>query len=212
MIAVCLLTCDRVPYTRVTVESWARYNGSDDPRLLLLHGDDASVEPTNRDLANAYGFRTVVQHRVRQGNRATRVALMKYAAKRADWILILENDIESIRPFPWPLFEFVQANRDLSSLRLFGKFKDRDGCQPCLTTHKREGHAPVEWRPARHAPEPAQVGRIHWSAQPTVTRSRELVELHRKGVEPPGRTVRVKQNVMVHIGVERTPALESVAC
>lgn len=211
MIAVCLLTCDRVPYTRVTVESWARYNAGD-PRLLLFHADDASVEPTNRELAHAHGFRTVIQHKTRCGNLPTRVALIKYAAKQAKWILILENDIESIRPFPWPLFEFVQAQPGVSSLRLFGKFKDRDGIQPCLTTHKREGHTPVDWRPARNAPEPAQVGRIHWSAQPTVTRSRELVQLHRTGVEPPGLTVRVKANVMVHIGLERTHPLESVAC
>jgi hypothetical protein len=211
MIAVCLLTCDRVAYTSITVDSWTRFNGHD-PRFLLLHGDDASRESTNGDLARAHGFRTVVQHTIRRGNVPTRVDLLKYAAKRAKWILILENDIESIRPFPWPLFDFVNAQPEVSSLRLFGKFKDREGFQPCLTTHKREGHTPVEWHPARNAPEPAQVGRIHWSAQPTVTRSRELVELHRKGIEPPGLTVRVKANVMVHIGVERTQALESVAC
>jgi len=211
LIAVCLLTCDRVEYTRVTVESWARFNGGD-PRFLLLHADDASVAQTNGELVRSHGFRTVIQHTTRRGNHATRLALLKYAAKRADWILVLENDIESIRPFPWPLFDFVRAQPDLSSLRLFGKFKDRDGRDPCLTTHKHAGHVPVEWRPARHAPEPAQVGRIHWSAQPTVTRSQELLHLHRKGVEPRGRTVRVKSNVMVHIGVERTQPLESAAC
>lgn len=213
MIAVCLLTCDRVPYTRVTVESWAKFNTPHDERLMLLHGDDASLEPTNGELARTNGFTTVVQHTTRQGNLALRMALMTYAARYADWILILENDIESIRAFPWALFEFVRRQKALSSLRLFGKYKDRERLDPCLTTHKRNGHKKVEWRPARHAPEPAQVGRIHWTPQPTVTRAHELLRLHETGVEPKGRTVRVKSNVMVHIGVERTISrMESVSC
>ncbi len=211
MIAVCLLTCDRVPYTRVTVESWARFNGGD-PRFVLLHGDDASVDPVNGTIARAHGFQTVIQHETRQGNLPLRLALLKRAARVADWILVLENDIESIRAFPWPLFEFVRAQHELSSLRLFGKYKDRDGLDPCLTTHKRQDHKPVRWTPARHAPEPAQVGLIHWTPQPTVTRADQVLALHLKGIDPPGRTVRVKSNVMVHIGVERTKDLQAVAC
>ncbi len=211
MIAVCLLTCDRVDYTRVTVESWARFNGGD-PRFVLLHGDDASSDLTNCRLAQTHGFDTVVRHRARQGNLALRMALLNHAVRVADWILVLENDIESIRPFPWPLFDFVRAQRKLSSLRLFGKYKDREHLDPCLTTHKRQGHAPVRWTPARHAPEPAQVGLIHWTPQPTVTRSEQLLKLHTDGIDPPGRTVRVKSNVMVHIGVQRTKDLEAVAC
>lgn len=202
-IAVVLLTCGRYAYTRTTLESFTRCN-PDRSRFVLLHGDDASEDSELSALVQAHGFRTVVQHDERLGNAALRSALIRHATKCAEWTLVLENDIQSLRPFPWPLFDFVQQCPDVSCLRLYGAYKDQAKRQPCLTTHKREGHTPVLWGPCKHAPEPAQIGRIHWSAQPSVTRSQALWTLHRRGTEPPGLTVRVKQNVMAHIGVERT--------
>lgn len=213
MIAVCLLTCDRVGYTERTLETFSACN-PDQSRFVLIHGDDASVEPTNIELARAHGFRTVVRNQTRWGNLKLRTKLITKAAKLAPWTMILENDIESVRPFPWALFDYVAKDDRVSSLRLFGPFKDRDGLEACLTTHKKKDHAPVKWRPFRGAPEGAQVGDIHWSAQPTVTRSHELLTLHKTGVEPAGLTVRVKSNVMFHIGRERTrpPVLLEAAC
>ena len=211
-IVVALQTCNRHDYTQWTLESFARHN--DMSRFILLHGDDCSDDERVPVLPAEYGFRTVLRTARRHGWLATRRALLEVAAQMAPWVFLLENDIETVRPFPWALFDFVQQYPDVYCLRLYGQFKGR-GDQPCLTTHKREGHAPVRWRPFRDAPVKSQVGRIHWSAQPCVTRSQDVLELHRRGTEPPGLTVRVKQNVTVHIGAERTapPVVElEAAC
>jgi hypothetical protein len=203
-IAVCLLTCGREAYTRKTLETFTAHNGGD-PRFLLLHADDASETTENRQLAEAHGFTTVVQSTQRRGWKIVRLRLFEQAAKDAAWILFLENDIESLRPFPWALFDAVRRDdADISCLRLYGRFKDSAKTDKCLETHKRRGHIPVRWRPWRDAPEPSQVGTIHWSSQPSVTRAQELISLHRRGTEPSGLTVRVKKNVMAHFGVERT--------
>lgn len=203
-VAVAFQTCDRFDYTERTLASFAHYN--DLRRFVLVHADDASEDARVPALARSYGFETVVDHRVREGWRSTRAALVEAAAKRAGWILMLENDIESVRPFPWELWRYVLTEPWIYCLRLYGKFKDRERRDPCLTTHKRRNHEPVEWRPFRGAPEKSQVGLIHWSAQPCVTRKGELLALHRTGREPAGHTARVKKNVMVHIGRERTAA------
>jgi GT2 family glycosyltransferase len=213
-IAVALLTCDRVEYTAKTLETFARHNDLD--RFVLLHADDGSEDTRNEDIAQSYGFTTVVSHEHRRGWLVTRTRLIRRAAKRADWILNLENDIETARPFPWPLFEYAAKDRGVSCLRLYHRWKDRERLDACLTTHKATG-APVHWRPLRGAPESAQIGCIHWSAQPSVTRSDDLVSHHRIGAPPMGgMTVRPKKNVTFHIGVERTtprmdamPALEA---
>lgn len=207
MIAVCLLTCDRVEYTRRTLESFARHN-PDRSRFVLLHADDASRDGRNAELAGAAGFATLVQHTARAGNLATRIALLEAAAAGgAEWVLVLENDCESVRPFPWPLFDFCRRQKHVYCLRLFGKYKDADKRQPCKTINQWAGlgSPPVIWTKAAGAPEPAEVGIIHWTAQPAVTRTRHVLAIHRDRVRRKlGLTVRVLENVFHHIGLERT--------
>lgn len=210
-VAVCLTTCGRYDYTKRTLETFAAFN--DLSRFVLLHGDDGSPDRKGMSkLARRHGFATVVENRTRQGWLPTRRALVLRAARVADWVLILENDIESIRPFPWPLLRFVAARPSLYCLRLFGEFKGPNRTDPCKTTHQWKGNRQVVWKPLHGAPEPAQMASIHWTAQPSVTRSRELVALHRDGIkELRMKTARVVSNVTIHIGAERTPPLE-VAC
>jgi hypothetical protein len=202
VITVCLQTCDRPELTQRTLESFAAFN--DLSRFDLLHADDASADGRNAALARQYGFKTVCQTSERLGVLCVRTALVRAALNHsANWVLHLENDIESVRPFPWDLFAYVKELPFIYCLRLYGRYKDRDKKEKCLETHKRRGHVPVRWRPIRRAPESAQVGEIHWSPQPAVTRIQELWSLHRTGQEPESQTVRVKHNVMVHIGMER---------
>jgi hypothetical protein len=209
MIAVALLTCDRVDYTARTLETFARHN--DLSRFVLLHADDGSMDTRNEDLAQSYGFTTVVNHQTRRGWLVTRTRLLRRAAKRAPWILNLENDIEWARPFPWDLFTYAAKDPGISCLRLYGQWKDRAREDACLTRHKATGE-PVKWRPFRGAPESSQIAHIHWSAQPSVTRADDLLSHHRIGAPPLGGfTVRPKKNVTYHIGVERTPPIEAVA-
>jgi len=205
VIACCLQTCDRYDLTLRTLETFAQHN--DLSKFRLLHADDASTDQEQMlDLVKYYGFRTVFLSRERIGMRMVRWGLISAAVRRgADWIFLLENDIETLRPFPWELFEHVQKHPEVSCLRLYGRFKDAARTDPCLTTHKRRNHEPVRWRPFRDAPEAAQIGQIHWSAQPCVTNAQMLLRHHQTSEEPDGWTVRVKKNVVSHIGAERTP-------
>jgi hypothetical protein len=206
VIALCLQTCDRYELTARTLETLAAHN--DLSRFRLLHADDASTDHDQmRALVMSYGFRTVFQSHERLGMTMVRWGLVSAAVRRgADWILLLENDIETLRPFPWELFAHVEKHHpEVCCLRLYGRFKDAARRVPCLTTHKRRNHEPVRWRPFRGAPEASQIGQIHWSAQPCVTRAHMLLRHHQTSEEPDGWTVRVKKNVMAHIGVERTP-------
>jgi hypothetical protein len=202
-IAVCLLTSDRPDYTARTLRSFEQHNRRD-PRMILLHADDGSQTHRNVNLAHYYGFKTVTQNSVRRGWMLSRTALFEQAALHANWILFLENDIDTLRPFPWALFDAVRKTPGIYCLRLYGRFKDVARTDKCLETHKRRGHKPVQWKPWRDAPEASQVGEIHWSAQPSVTRAQELLSLHKTGKEPTGSTVRVKKNVTSHFGLERT--------
>jgi hypothetical protein len=208
VIAIALLTCDRFDYTQRTLESLKAHNNLS--RFLLLHADDASTDERIVPLVQSYGFDTVLQHRRRRGWLSTRTKLLTHAAKRVQWVLNLENDIETVRPFPWSLFRFVARRHDISCLRLYGAYKDRDRLDACLTRSKVTG-LPVEWRAFRDAPEKSQIGLIHWSAQPSVTRAQEVLDHHLYGSPLCGWTVRVKKNVTHHIGSERTAPLE-VAC
>lgn len=216
-IAVVLQTCGRYAYTEQTVRTFSQYN--DRTKFLLLHGDDASDQPRQMSqIVGDFGFQTIVQHHSRRGWLPLRRELIKHAARKADWIMVLENDIASLRPFPWDLFRFVAKIEWLYSLRLYGKFKGLAETFPCLTTHQWLSHSPVKWKALKGAPEPAEMARIHWSAQPCVTRAGELVALHEAyRRELKLKIARVTTNVMAHIGTDRTPGfvrevVEADAC
>ncbi len=213
MIAVCLLTCDRLAYTERTLRSFSAMN--DTRRFDLLHADDASTEHGMLTLTGRHGFTTVAASRERQGWLPMRIKLFEAAQRRgAEWVLYLENDQEWARPFPWMLFDFVRSKPQFYCLRLYGEFKDRDRQDASFAYNKRDRSKPVKWQRLKYAPEPAQAAVIHWSAQPSVTKIGPLLEHHRSGMESPDLTARVKENVTYHIGVERTtriPSVEAVA-
>lgn len=199
MIAVALLTCDRLAFTQATVRSFVAHN--DLSRFLLLHGDDASTDPAVPATPRAYGFETVVRSTERQGWLPMRIRLFEEAERRgAEWVLFLENDVETVREFPWALFDFVRSKRQFYCLRLYGEFKARDRQEPSFTYHKQNRAAPVRWMRLKYAPEKSQACRIHWSAQPSVTQIGPLLDLHRHGMESGALTARVVDNVTYHIG------------
>ena len=214
-IAVALLTCDRYDYTERTVSSFLHHNPFLD-RFILLHGDDASTDERVVPFVQASGFETVWQPKGPRPLDLTnkqmigrilnaRAGLFEAASQRADWILFLENDIETLRRFPWFLFDRIAKVKKVDCLRLYGEYKSAVPSEEyrCLTYNKSTG-LPVKWKRVKHAPEPAEAGHVHWSAQPSVTRSKALLRLHHDGTDLKGGTVRVLENVTSHIGVERT--------
>lgn len=212
-IALCLQTADRSDYTARTLASFAAHN--DLSQFRLLHGDDGSKTPENIALAKRYGFKTVVKTKKRVGWLPVRTELIAYAAQRADWILFLENDIDTLRPFPWDLFTFVSRHHWVYCLRLFGAFKGPNQTDPCKTINQWKPDKPVVWKAFQGAPEQAEYALIHWSAQPSVTRANYADALHRYGTrEMKLKTARVVDNVMVHVGAVRTEHLgrQAVAC
>jgi hypothetical protein len=206
-IAVALLTCDRYDYTERTVSTFLEHNPFLD-RFILLHGDDASTDERVVPYVQAAGFHTVMQTKKRKGWLAARTALIDAAAKRSGWILFLENDCETLRPFPWFLFDLVSENRKVDCLRLYGENKSDPPTDEnrCLSYNKIT-RKPVKWKKVKHAPEPAEMAHVHWRAQPSVTRAYQLRRLHYDGTDLCGGTVRVLENVTSHIGVVRTREL-----
>jgi hypothetical protein len=217
-IAVALLTCDRYDYTERTVASFLAHNPFLD-RFILLHGDDASTDERVVPYVQAAGFKTVWQpnkprpvhlsaRQIMERILKARAGLFDAAGKRADWILFLENDIETLRTFPWFLFDCIAENGRVECLRLYGENKSEPPTDEnrCLAYNKIT-RRPVKWKKVKHAPEAAEMAHVHWSAQPSVTRSFQLRRLHHTGTDLQGFTVRVLENVTSHIGVLRTREL-----
>lgn len=227
-LAVCLITCDRPDYTKRTVESFCDHNaGSGLSRFDLMHFDDASTTPDNAEIATRFRFWShFAKHR--RGVTAT-IASAVHAAYVAghSHVLILENDWESVRPFPWDLFDYFLAVPVAYTLRLTGQFKEWDdkanggkgaGRRPFGTDHAGRGNKPVRWDALMDAPEPAEMGMIHWGNPPAVTRVKEALWLldgtrsekecrEKSGLMEAGSdfTIRPAFNVFYHIGAERTP-------
>jgi SAM-dependent methyltransferase len=224
-IACGLITCDRFDYTTRTVSSLVEHGGPRSHWVGWYHGDDASQDPRVVPAVQAAGFETVLQHPHRRGARAIRRALIGAAQQAgAEWLLLLENDWTFVRPFPWTLLtHLVETQPAMYTLRLYGQHKGANGTYPCVRRHLGQpGRPPVTWTRIDGAPEPVEAAAIHWGAPPSVTRIAELLTLHaepsrgrddftdeaeiRASGRLAGLTVRPIDNVVVHIGEQRTAA------
>lgn len=220
-VALGLITCERFDYTRRTLETFAAY--SDLASFVLLHGDDASSDDRVGPLARSFGFQTL-RNVDRSGVMATqRLVAHEAQAQGCDWTVILQNDWESVRPFPWTLFGVVANDPAVYCMRLYGVQKDR-GERKAGQRHKGKGGADAGWRPYNGPEydwpiEPAEIGSIHWSSPPAATRTDLLVWLldgaerdrdcRIKSGSLDLMTVRPIENVVYHIGEERTPDFKS---
>lgn len=217
-LAVCLVTADRPEFTRVTLESLFTHNPGLD--ALLLHADDGSTTPTNKELARMFGFQPVFYNKgPRLGGQRMRFELARAARELgATHVLMLENDIESCRPLPLGFLEFAFERPDVYCVRLYGIYKERNQQRKCAPSHHGKGKGTFDpgWKPFSNPfGETAEIGDAHWGAQPCITRINELVFLH-DGTRSEGQsrrksgkldffTVRLMDNVTYHIGAERTP-------
>lgn len=242
MIAVVLLSCDRLEYTRRTIATFTEHNGAGlaAGAFKLWHCDDASTDPKVRKSAAAAGFAPLIYTDQRVGvTEMIRRASRKLEHAGAEWMLLLENDWETVRPFPRAVWRDAVEEFDVWSLRLYGAFKERGNQRPAGTRHRGRSGADPKWRAefvtdsidvtsladcapaytAGKAVEAYEVGHIHWGNPPAVSRVDLVAWLHKKARrekeaivksgEIKNPVARVVENVVYHIGYERTAGFVS---
>jgi hypothetical protein len=217
MIAVVLLSCDRLEYTRRTIATFTEKNAASlaAGAFKLWHCDDASTDPKVRKAAATAGFAPLVYTDQRVGvTEMVRRASRKLEHAGAEWMLLLENDWESARAVPLELFAVAVEAHDVWSFRLYGAFKERDCQRPAGTRHRGRGGADPKWRIQATPAEAYEVGHIHWGNPPAISRVDLVAWLHKKAkrerdaigksgeiLQP---VARVRENVVYHIGFSRT--------
>lgn len=214
-LAVCLISRDRYEYTKRTVETFHRHNAHLD--LIRLHADDCSEDPRVREIGKTFGFEQVNMLKSSRGGQMMRALAIRSAVDAgATHVYILENDIETARPLPMPLLETIAEDSNVYCTRLYGIYKERNNQRKCSSYHLGRGKdKPVVWDDYPNDFENAQIGDVHWGAQPCITNIGEAVWLHtdtrreadiwRKCVGIKAKTVRLLHNVTYHIGEDRTP-------
>ncbi len=214
--AICFLTCDRTEYTLRTLETLALHN--DLSKHILIHGDDASEDQDGPDAARALGFKTLVQsRRNRRGvSGMTERIIAEARLAGVDAVLNLQNDWEFIRPIPFKDAEEFLTERTTYCMRLYGKMKSTTG--QCGIHHGgREPRTVVQWQP--HEKVGYEIGDIHWGHPPAITLIEEAVYLTKgawkesvtriRSGKITKLTVRPIENVVLHIGKERTAGFKA---
>ena len=170
MIAVCLLTCDRPELTALAVSSFQKYHAGR-PDLLLLHCDGGSLTDENVQLAEAYGYRTLMAppRAERVGQMVTLRAFVKAAVKAdCEWILWLENDWEAVAAIPSESFLTLTG---AETVRLFGIKKMRSGPRQWAGSRRIHTTEMIKWCPIIPGWE---WGKAHWGAGGTLVKTAVL--------------------------------------
>ncbi len=205
-IAACLLTCNRPELTEITASSFIRLNpGRTD--IELLHADGGSDTSENAEIAQRYGFRSLINPTARIRHMETVRIFIREVALRADWMLWLENDWESVEPLPDQGFFRRATEQKVETIRLFGthKMRDRIAGEYRLGTKDK-----INWKPWT---EPGwEWGRAHWGCGGTIIRTSLIAALaNRENVKVIMRernemlTLRPRHNIMFSNGEVTTP-------
>lgn len=220
-LATIFITSDRADLTEKTLRTFSKFNGWGVYApfdTIWLHGDDASSSRENRDLAQAYGYRSVVNTKPnkRLGAHAMRRTMIDEAIERdATHVLVLENDWESTREMPWTAIDEAFRRDDVWAFRLYGEHKQKDGTRPAGHLHAGRDCANPHWKSLALGNERCQIGDIHFGAPPCVFEINALRSIH-EGTKSDSaamkrsgkiqlKTIRLIENVFWHIGFERTP-------
>jgi len=218
-IAVCITTLNRHDLTRITVESFLAHNHRDD--FDLFYGDDNSSDDCIHDLMERHNVPCLVKAEKQLGCSVLTDRLVAEVLKASDTpaVLVLQNDMESIRPIPLDVVDQVFKDADVGWIRLQGVWENAITHNRPLGTNNaavlKRHHAPeVVWRRCDMLGETLERGDIHW-AFASITR-RELIgqmtrgakcatDIIRQAAPLKKLTVRFCENVVNHIGTERTP-------
>jgi hypothetical protein len=223
-VVIALQSCGRFDLTTQTLTTFAQHNPQLPDWVTMIHAEDGRVDKRNEKLATEHGFACVSSDR-RLGNTLCRKHLIRKAAKlNASHIILLENDWETIRPWPWELIKWMTEQQHIYHMRFWHEWKIprkynawvEAGRQGYVSRHRGRDNANPGWQLFTGAPESIEIGDIHWSAPPAVTRINEALWLH-KGVRAESGSIklsgqiehkvaRVMENVIWHIGeAKRTP-------
>ena len=179
-IAVTLLTCGRVDYTRRTLESFSaqhpdardrvpapargrRLDRARDPRAGRgARVRDRRAEPGPARRAGAPG------RRGRRGRRAGRRLGRSCSRTTGNG----RGRSRGRCSATWS-----RRGRTSTTCASTGRYKDRARALRCWTMDMSRDRRAVTWTRLEGAPEPAEVGFIHWGAPPAVTRIAEATRL-----------------------------------
>jgi len=220
-VILALQSCGRLDLTTQTLNTFVRHNPYVPDWVTMIHAEDGRVDKRNEHLATLHGFECVSKDK-RLGNTMCRKHLLRQAEKRgASHVILLENDWETIRPWPWELIKWMTEQDHIYHMRFWHEWKIprkynawvEAGRKGYVSRHRGRDNSDPGWKLFTGAPEPVEIGDIHWSAPPAITRLNEALWLH-KGVRAESGSIqrsgeiqfkvaRVMENVIWHIGEAR---------
>ncbi len=176
-IAVAFQTCDRFHYTKTTVESFIKINGTNN--FDLYYGDDASTDLQVHKFMKRAGVKTAVVNKKRMGCARTCSSMLNRVAEMsgADYLLYIQNDCKSERPIPVDLVHQVfNSSKDIGIFRLFGVWKDGEvRRRKAGRRHKgdRNRNGRVIWKPyaVGKSSEKLEISDLHWMFLPSIIRT-----------------------------------------
>jgi len=208
MIAVCLLTCGRGPLTGRTIGSFDSWNyvrkdlfrihadGGCEQPAILYHGWPCIDRPPSR-VPQMHSFRKLIE---------------EAAVRGAEFVMWLENDWESVGPLPKIEFLREHAKAGIKTWRLFGEFKMREpGPRARAGEHEIGSKNKIDWKPG---PAGWETGAAHWAAGGSIATlaclEAQIYRPRMKDVitaEPRLPSMRVRENLMFHIGEKTTEGM-----
>lgn len=220
-LVLALQSCGRFDLTTETLRSFKEHNPKIPEWVTLIHAEDGAMDMRNVSLSQQHGFKSVT-HTRRLGNTLCRKHLIRKAVKLgATHILLWENDWQSIRPVPWDTIDWMMGQPGIYHMRLWHEWKIprkynawvEAGRTGYVSRHRGRENADPGWKLYTGSPEPVEIGDIHWSAPPAVTRLAEALWLHKsvraesgsiaRSGEIQHKVARVMENVIWHIGEAR---------
>jgi hypothetical protein len=148
-------------------------------------GVDVSVTGELLALFGAHGFAPLVTEDANVGVAritADLIAAIARLADPADWVLLLQDDWESVRPVPLGVIRELMDRPEVANIRLYGRYRERDEAgrptRPVGQGHEGlPGKPPIHWHRETILSEEVLTGRAYWAHPPSLTRIGVAVHL-----------------------------------
>jgi hypothetical protein len=221
-LVVAFLQCDRPEYTRRTLDSFTRHAAG-----IAWEGwyaDDASTDQASMiSLVESYGLKPAVVHDRRGGCTPTTFQLVKaltYRYEPETLVLYLQNDFEFLRLIPLrEIRELLEERPDVGWVRLAGAHNSGPD-RPAINEAWCDRIPPAQWWDYSVGEEVFDVGRSYFCYNPPpvvhlgllyyiLQESKSEKETAYHALELGKLAARFKNNVAIHVGLEKTYGFKS---